>query len=103
MGTQGKKVAIVGSGPAGLAAADQLNKIGHSVTVYERAPAIGGLLQVTHSVWSPQHPPSHCPPCHRPQGMRAVGGIALHIAWSTAPRHPLAIMCMVLTDADAYG
>jgi NADPH-dependent 2,4-dienoyl-CoA reductase/sulfur reductase-like enzyme len=47
MGTQGKKVAIVGSGPAGLAAADQLNKIGHSVTVYERAPAIGGLLQVT--------------------------------------------------------
>jgi glutamate synthase (NADPH) small chain len=40
----GKRVAIVGSGPAGLAAADQLNKVGHSVTVYERADRIGGLL-----------------------------------------------------------
>ncbi len=41
----GKTVAIVGSGPAGLAAADQLNQAGHSVTVYERADRIGGLLQ----------------------------------------------------------
>ena len=40
----GKKVAIVGSGPAGLAAAAQLNKAGHSVTVFERADRIGGLL-----------------------------------------------------------
>lgn len=40
----GKQVAIVGSGPAGLAAADQLNKAGHLVTVYERADRIGGLL-----------------------------------------------------------
>jgi len=40
----GKKVAIVGSGPAGLAAADQLNQVGHQVTVYERADRIGGLL-----------------------------------------------------------
>lgn len=40
----GKKVAIIGSGPAGLAAADQLNKAGHSVTVYERHDRIGGLL-----------------------------------------------------------
>ena len=40
----GKKIAIVGSGPAGLAAADQLNKVGHEVTVYERADRIGGLL-----------------------------------------------------------
>ena len=40
----GKKVAIVGSGPAGLAAADQLNKAGHDVTVYERHDRIGGLL-----------------------------------------------------------
>ncbi len=40
----GKQVAIVGSGPAGLAAAAQLNKVGHSVTVYERADRIGGLL-----------------------------------------------------------
>ena len=39
-----KKVAIVGSGPAGLACADELNKAGHSVTVYERADRIGGLL-----------------------------------------------------------
>jgi glutamate synthase (NADPH/NADH) len=40
----GKTVAIVGSGPAGLACADQLNKAGHSVTVYERADRAGGLL-----------------------------------------------------------
>ncbi|MCK0472405.1 glutamate synthase subunit beta [Halalkalibacter sp. APA_J-10(15)] len=40
----GKKVAIVGSGPAGLAAAAQLNKAGHLVTVYERHDRIGGLL-----------------------------------------------------------
>ncbi|HEX9875897.1 MAG TPA: glutamate synthase subunit beta [Gammaproteobacteria bacterium] len=40
----GRKVAIVGSGPCGLAAADQLNRAGHEVTVYERADRIGGLL-----------------------------------------------------------
>ena len=40
----GKSVAIVGSGPAGLACADQLNRAGHTVTVYERADRIGGLL-----------------------------------------------------------
>ena len=40
----GKKVAIVGSGPAGLACADELNKAGHLVTVYERADRPGGLL-----------------------------------------------------------
>jgi len=40
----GKRVAIVGSGPAGLAAADQLNHAGHEVTVLERADRIGGLL-----------------------------------------------------------
>ncbi|MEE9310468.1 MAG: glutamate synthase subunit beta, partial [Cocleimonas sp.] len=40
----GKSVAVVGSGPAGLAAAAQLNKVGHDVTVYERADRIGGLL-----------------------------------------------------------
>ena len=40
----GKKVAVVGSGPAGLACAAQLNKAGHLVTVYERADRIGGLL-----------------------------------------------------------
>jgi glutamate synthase (NADPH/NADH) small chain len=41
----GKAVAIVGSGPAGLAAADQLNHAGHKVTVFERADRIGGLLR----------------------------------------------------------
>ncbi|MBQ3602066.1 MAG: glutamate synthase subunit beta, partial [Lachnospiraceae bacterium] len=41
----GKKVAIIGSGPAGLAAAQQLNKRGHSVTVYERNDRPGGLLR----------------------------------------------------------
>jgi glutamate synthase (NADPH/NADH) small chain len=41
----GKRVAVVGSGPAGLAAADQLNRVGHWVTVFERADRIGGLLR----------------------------------------------------------
>jgi glutamate synthase (NADPH/NADH) small chain len=41
---QAKKVAIIGSGPAGLAAADELNKLGHNVVVYERDNRIGGLL-----------------------------------------------------------
>ncbi|MEX2237930.1 MAG: glutamate synthase subunit beta [Dehalococcoidia bacterium] len=41
----GKKVAVVGSGPAGLAAAEQLNRAGHLVTVFERADRIGGLLR----------------------------------------------------------
>jgi glutamate synthase (NADPH/NADH) small chain len=40
----GKRVAVVGSGPAGLAAAAQLNRAGHSVTVFERADRVGGLL-----------------------------------------------------------
>lgn len=41
----GKKIAVVGSGPAGLACADQLNKKGHSVVVFEKHDAIGGLLR----------------------------------------------------------
>src|ERR1051325_5069854 len=40
----GRKVAVIGSGPAGLACAEQLNTAGHEVTVYERADRIGGLL-----------------------------------------------------------
>jgi glutamate synthase (NADPH/NADH) small chain len=40
----GKKVAVVGSGPAGLATAEELNKLGHSVSVFERSDRIGGLL-----------------------------------------------------------
>src|SRR3954469_12850235 len=40
----GKKVAVIGSGPAGLCAAAQLNRVGHTVTVFERADRIGGLL-----------------------------------------------------------
>ena len=39
-----KKIAVIGSGPSGLAAADQLNRLGHSVTVYERFDRAGGLL-----------------------------------------------------------
>ncbi|MCP4312602.1 MAG: glutamate synthase subunit beta [Bacteroidetes bacterium] len=41
----GKKVAIIGSGPAGMAAADQLNKAGHTVTLFEKDEKIGGLLR----------------------------------------------------------
>lgn len=41
----GKKVAIIGSGPAGLSAADKLNQAGHTVTVFEKNDAIGGLLR----------------------------------------------------------
>lgn len=41
----GKKVAIIGSGPSGLAAANQLNQMGHDVTVYEKSNQIGGLLR----------------------------------------------------------
>ena len=41
----GKKIAIVGSGPAGLAAAQQLNRVGHSTTVFEKHDRIGGLLR----------------------------------------------------------
>ena len=42
----GKKVAVVGSGPSGLATADMLNRRGHSVTVFEREDKIGGLLDM---------------------------------------------------------
>lgn len=41
----GKKVAVIGSGPAGLACADLLNKAGHSVTLFEKEDAVGGLLR----------------------------------------------------------
>ena len=41
----GKSVAVVGSGPAGLAAAQQLNRLGHNVTVYEKSDRLGGLLR----------------------------------------------------------
>ena len=41
----GKKVAVIGSGPSGLAVANQLNKMGHEVTVYEKSSRIGGLLR----------------------------------------------------------
>ncbi len=41
----GKKVAVIGSGPAGLSAADQLNSAGHTVTVFERDDKVGGILR----------------------------------------------------------
>jgi glutamate synthase (NADPH/NADH) small chain len=45
MHSTGKKIAIVGSGPAGLAAAQQLARVGHAVTVFEKSDRIGGLLR----------------------------------------------------------
>ena len=45
----GKKVAVVGSGPAGLDTAVQLNRRGHEVTVFERHDRIGGLLTVSYT------------------------------------------------------
>ena len=42
----GKRVAVIGSGPAGLAVANQLNKKGHDVTVYEKSSHVGGLLRL---------------------------------------------------------
>ena len=63
----GKRVAIVGSGPAGLAAAAQLNKVGHTVTVYERADRIGGLLDV-------RHPEHEARQGRRPAARRSAGG-----------------------------
>src|SRR6185437_4189072 len=41
----GKRVAVVGSGPSGLAAAQQLNRVGHWVTVFEKSDRVGGLLR----------------------------------------------------------
>ena len=41
----GKTIAVVGSGPAGLAAAQQLNRAGHTVTVFERDEKVGGLMR----------------------------------------------------------
>jgi len=41
----GRKVAVIGSGPAGMAAADQLNKAGHTVTLFEKDDKVGGLLR----------------------------------------------------------
>ena len=40
----GARVAVIGGGPAGMAAAEQLNKMGHAVTVYERSDRVGGLM-----------------------------------------------------------
>ena len=66
----GKRVAVIGGGPAGMAAADQLNKAGHSVTVYERADRIGGLMM-------------YGVPNMKTDKVRCGGGSAL--GWAPAP------------------
>ena len=53
--TSGRRIAIIGAGPAGLAAAYDLNKAGYAVTVYEAAPEVGGLaagFKPPHWDWS---------------------------------------------------
>ncbi len=62
----GKKVAVVGSGPAGLCAAAQLNRAGHSVTVFERADRIGGLLM--YGIPNMKLDKRRRPAPHRPDG-----------------------------------
>ena len=93
--TTGKKVAIIGSGPAGLACADQLNKAGHKVTVYDRNDRMGGLLMygipkyvtalpkksqmlnISHAEHEARQ--VHCAPPHRLDGRRGRGKArALH-------------------------
>ena len=44
-GETGKKIAVIGSGPAGISAAQELRRLGHSVTVFEKADRIGGILR----------------------------------------------------------
>jgi NADPH-dependent glutamate synthase beta subunit-like oxidoreductase len=67
----GMSVAVVGSGPAGLAAADELNQMGHKVTVFEREDRIGGLLmygipnmKVRFESDDSNHPPARLPARH---------------------------------------
>src|SRR6202000_1756605 len=83
----GKTVAVVGSGPAGLAAAQQLTRAGHQVTVFERDDAIGGGLPLGHP---PVHNGKAAPgPADRPdgggrypvrdRGVRRVGGAARRV------------------------
>ncbi len=64
-----KRVAIVGSGPAGLAAAAQLNRAGHSVTVFEKSDRIGGLLRYGIPEFKMEKPESSIggSPCSRPR------------------------------------
>ena len=63
----GKRVAVVGSGPAGLAAAQQLTRAGHDVTVYERDDRIGGLMRygIPSTNWRSARSTSGWPKCAR--------------------------------------
>ena len=69
-----RRVAVVGSGPAGLAAADQLNHAGHKVTVFERADRIGGSAPLRHSRVQDREAPSR--PAARPAWSRRASSSA---------------------------
>ena len=83
----GKKVAVVGSGPAGLCAAAQLNKAGHSVTVFERADRVGGLLMYGIPNMKLDKQKVVLPP-HRADGSRGreVRHSTPTSAWTTRPK-----------------
>ena len=90
----GKKVAVVGSGPAGLAAAAQLNKAGHAVTVFERADRIGGLLMYG-------IPNMKLDKRDRPAPRRSAGGGGRHVRHQLRGRQGLPGRRSCATDFDA--